>query len=638
MRRLWRPWRDWPLASKGAAVIALPVLLLLGSLAANQRSQQDLLRADDDVQRTLQIQSDIQTLHTLVAEAASGVRGYLLAGREEFLTPYWSARERLPTTLAALRGAIRDPLQKRYLAETEQVLASKLDSLDTLRREGARFEPQALQAHLKAGKQVLDALREQIERLRVREAELLAERSQSALDARQHLQRLGIAAALAALVGALLALWILSAGIIRRVQTVAANAERLADGQPLLPYPAARDELGLLAERLQRASLLLAERAREAQAASQAKTDFLSRTSHELRTPLNAILGFAQLLEHDLRHSASAAQVAQVLGAGRHLLALIDEVLDIARIESGALQLDLQPLVLEPLLSEVEALIAPMAAQQRLRIERPAHSQAAVWGDAKRLKQVLLNVVSNAVKFNRPGGFVRLGLRQAQGEWLIDVQDSGPGLSAEQLPRLFAPFERLDADRLGVEGTGLGLAISQQLMERMQGRISVTSEPGQGSTFTLALRAADIPPPAEGTDASLRPAALTAPGQQPLRLLCIEENRGNIALIQALLARRPAWQLQLATTGEQGLALARQQPPALVLLDLHLPDLPGEQVLARLQAEPALRQIPVVVLSADALPATIARLKAAGATDYLTKPLDVPGLLARLDHTAHDRR
>jgi signal transduction histidine kinase/ActR/RegA family two-component response regulator len=624
-------WQDWSLGWKGAAVVALPLTLLLAALYSNYTLQRDISRADDDVQRTLTTRANIQALHTLIAEGASGVRGFLLTGREEFLSPYWNAEQRIPPTLETLHETIQDPLQAARLDAAAQLVATKRASLNKLRREGAQLEPEALQTHLRASKQVLDELRTQITDLGDGEAKLLTERIATAAVARRRESIANVVMAVVGLAGAAVALWMLSSGIIRPLQTAATNAERLASGLPLMPPPVARDEIGQLAERLHRASLLLAERAEQARSASRAKTEFLSRTSHELRTPLNVILGFAQLLESDLRGTPAAASVGQVLGAGRHLLSLIDEMLDIARIESGEIALHPQSVALEPLLQELQALTTPLATQNGVQLQVVGSGTLAVQADRQRLRQVLLNLLTNAIKFNRSGGSVRLSAEREGDRVRIAVTDTGVGIAPEQIERLFSPFERLDAERRGVEGTGLGLAISHQLMKRMHGSIEVRSELGHGSVFTLVLDSAE---PAASTDdvteaAQARPSAST---RHPSRtVLYVEDNPPNIALMQAVLSRRPHWQLSIARTAGEGLDQLRRQRPDLLLLDLHLPDMSGETVLQALRDEPQLRDIPFAILSADALPATVERLRASGAADYLTKPLEVPRLFAVLD-------
>lgn len=631
----WRRWNDWPLAAKGVAVIALPLALWLASLISDARLRQQITRAENEVRITQHIQAGIQTLHALIAEAATGVRGYLLTGRDDFLSPYWTADTQLPGTLDELDREVRDPAQRERLKVVRSLVERKLASLDELRTRGRFLAANELQAHLLSSKHVLDQLREQIQALWSREAELLTERTERVSAVLQHDGTMTVGAALLAVTGGVLAMLLFSAGIVRRVRRVAANADRLLQGQDLLPTPVARDELGLLAGQLQNASQLLASRAAEAQAASRAKSDFLSRTSHELRTPLNAILGFAQLLAVDLPAEPAAGKVGHILKAGRHLLKLIDEVLDIARIEAGQLKLECVVVPLAPLLAEAYALVLPLAVQNGVVLDPPPPCGAAVLGDRQRLLQVLLNLLSNAIKYNRKGGWVRLAVHDAPAALVLQVRDSGPGIAPAHLPRLFTPFDRLEATLHGAEGTGLGLTVSRQLIEGMGGTISVESQPGVGSVFSVHLPQAaradqELPDSAPEPPAAAALSA-AAPVQARRTLLCIEDNASNLALVEALVARRPQWLLRHAGDGAAGLEAARALSPDLILLDLQLPGLGGEAVLAALRADPRCAQTPVVLVSADALPATRARLLAAGANDYLTKPLEVPEFFALLD-------
>jgi signal transduction histidine kinase/ActR/RegA family two-component response regulator len=384
-------------------------------------------------------------------------------------------------------------------------------------------------------------------------------------------------------------------------------------------------------------ALLTAKQA--AEEASQAKSEFLSRMSHELRTPLNAILGFAQLLELDDLTADQRESVDHILRAGRHLLDLVNEVLDLSRIEAGRLQLSPEPVLVGDVLREALDLVRPLAAERRVRLAVGADAGAAaprrVVADLQRLKQVLLNLLSNAIKYNREGGGVVLACEAAPDERLrLVVTDTGPGIPADRLARLFTPFERLGAEQSGVEGTGLGLALSQRLVAAMGGTLGVESRPGQGSSFWVELPPAgedeEEAPPADGGAPGAAPDAPAGPGRT---VLYVEDNLSNLALVRRVLARRPRIALLTAMQGQLGLDLARSHRPALVLLDLHLPDVAGEDVLRALRAAPETRDVPVVVVSADATPRQVERLLAAGARSYLTKPLDVPRLLQVVDET-----
>ncbi len=373
----------------------------------------------------------------------------------------------------------------------------------------------------------------------------------------------------------------------------------------------------------------------EADRANQAKSEFLSRMSHELRTPLNAILGFGQLLEMDSLNPEQREGVEQILKGGRHLLELINEVLDIARIEAGRLGISPEPVSVKEVVGESLDLIAPLAADGRVRLDGGTASipDRFVLADRQRLKQVLLNLLSNGVKYNRKGGTVALSYEDTlEGRLRINITDTGLGLAPERMARLFTPFERLGAEQAGVEGTGLGLALSKGLVEAMGGTLGVESTPGTGSTFSVELPIVEGPVQRLERMGVGMPAAaeLEAP-QKAQIVLYIEDNLSNLKLVQRLLAHRPQVRLLPAMQGRLGLDLAREHRPHLILLDLHLPDVPGDEILRRLREDPETRHIPVVMISADATPGQVERLLAAGARDYLTKPLDVKKFLALLD-------
>jgi len=371
-----------------------------------------------------------------------------------------------------------------------------------------------------------------------------------------------------------------------------------------------------------------------AEEANRSKNEFLSRMSHELRTPLNAVLGFAQLMDMEATTDAEREASAHIIKAGHHLLALIDEVLDISRIETGHMLLSVEPVNVADVITEVLALTRSLAVERGIRV--PASTAADcgcfVRADRQRLKQVLLNLVVNAIKYNRDGGAVVVTCDHVgDGKVQVTVTDTGAGIAAADLERLFTPFERLGAEQSAVEGTGLGLALSKRLVDAMGGTITVHSEPGQGTSFSIELEvtaspAVDAPP------ADREP----PPFADHKTVLYIEDNVSNVELVERILQRRPQVDLLVAMQGELGLDLARQHEPDLVLVDLNLPDIDGETVLRRLRAEPRMHDVPVVILSADATAGQIARLRAAGATDYMTKPLDVAHFLQVVDAVRHD--
>jgi len=371
--------------------------------------------------------------------------------------------------------------------------------------------------------------------------------------------------------------------------------------------------------------------AREAERANEAKSDFLSRMSHDLRTPLNAILGFAQVLESEALPRDQADSVRQILAGGRHLLELINEVLDITRIETGHLSLSPEPVAIADVVRHVTELMKPLAAQQGITLRLEADDAPRyVQADRQRLIQILLNLLSNAVKYNRPNGVIVLSTGNiSDNRFRITVTDTGFGIPREKVGLLFRRFERLGAEGTEVEGTGLGLAVSKGLAEAMGGSMGVQTTVNVGSSFWVELALCD--PIQTAPDVAVEERRGVAENDVRGTVLYIEDNGANVRLLERVLQRRPGVKLITAANGTLGITLAGVHVPNLILLDLHLPDMNGEDVLHRLLQGHATRRIPVVVLSADATSAQERRLRAAGASDYLTKPFNVARVLQTID-------
>lgn len=628
--RMTRAWADLGLGPKGLIVVALPLAILLSGIGALHLSGRAEAEAEARVRLTFAIQRDIHEVHALLAEAASGVRGYRLTGRRAFLEPYIKAEVLLPTTLDRLRRAARDPEIRRRLARVDGLVVQKRDGLAQLAAmpgagTATGVEAPAVTRALIANKTVLDALRAEIEAMQRREVQLLAERQARADAERRRTWTLTAVMAGVGLLGGLAAAQLLFTGIVRRVRSLEQDAERLEQGEPLSLADEAQDEIGRLARRLVQASDLLrsreaalregeeryrrviegvrdygifaldldgrvvtwntgAERIKgwtadeilgkhfstfypaeardetparlleaarrdgrvedeglrvrrdggrfwanvvitalrdeddtltgfskvtrdvterrraeealgharaEAERASRAKSDFLSRMSHELRTPLTAILGFNQLLgmdgetlTDDHRHA-----VDQIAKAGGHLLTMIDEVLDIARIEAGGHALALEALDPTPLLADVRNLIAPQAHAAGVEVRIENDTKVDVMGDRRAMVQILLNLLSNAIKYGPDGGTVTVSLVETSDRVRIEVMDEGPGVPAELVERLFVPFDRLDAERWsGTPGSGLGLALSRGLAQAQGGDVAYRPrDDRQGAVFALEL-------------------------------------------------------------------------------------------------------------------------------------------------------
>jgi PAS domain S-box-containing protein len=386
-----------------------------------------------------------------------------------------------------------------------------------------------------------------------------------------------------------------------------------------------------------------------AEKANHAKSEFLSRMSHELRTPMNSILGFAQLLEFSELGPRQMKGVKHILNSGKLLLNLINEVLDISRIESGRLTLSPEPVHLKGVIEEVLDTVQPLANEREIRLELTdtSSNQLFIISDRKRLKQVLLNLLNNAVKYNRQGGTILVNTESKPTNTAgsfnvrISVTDNGFGIHSDDIPKLFVPFERIGADQSNTEGTGLGLAIVKRIVNAMEGTFGVESVVGEGSTFWIELPQTENQVNSRNRKDDFRkhsyqndPVTKTAEGvlEKSGTILYIEDNIQNAQLVEEFIeSYRPKIHLIISMYGSSAVKLATDHQPGLILLDLDLPDVQGSEVLKNLQADPKTRAIPVVILTADAMPQQVEKLMTSGASDYLTKPLDLRLFLQVVD-------
>jgi signal transduction histidine kinase/ActR/RegA family two-component response regulator len=646
---LRRWWLDRSVRTKGLIVVAVPLIVLLGVTSANLGLQQ--LETNE---RTTSVNA--RTLDTTAAQVLadtvngeSGIRGYAVTGDPTFLDPYLVMQSRIVADRKALQQAAVavgvGRLQQAVDVTTGQEVA-ELAQVDSAIRNGT--SAQDLILPLLNGKNTMDRLRGEVAALVVGPTALVAVEHAKITTLATRIELFDIAGLVLGLLAGLAGVALFTSGIVRRVGMNAENARLLGEGLPIVSTFLAGDEIGLVYKSHIRAELLLARRTAElteardaAMRATQAKNSFLSSTSHELRTPLNAVLGFAQLIQMSELSEEDSDGVERILGAGRHLLALINELIDIARIESGDLGMSLEPVLVRPVIEESCRLMAPIAADRSIQIIRDrANPALAVFVDRQRLAQILVNLISNAVKYNHRNGSITISCaEEGTGQVSIVVTDTGPGLAPDDLERIFIPFERLGAERTAVEGTGIGLPLAKALTEAMKGQLTVSSVLGQGAAFTVCLtRAPDLihvpkPSPEPASPAIGR----HAPAGAGLSVLCIEDNPANVEVVARYMRGRPNARLMSAISGRTGIDCAVRDVPDIILLDLHLPDLQGDEVLNELKADPVTAGIPVIVLSADASRGVIRRLLAGGAFAYLTKPIELAELGVLLDTCAAAR-
>jgi signal transduction histidine kinase/ActR/RegA family two-component response regulator len=382
--------------------------------------------------------------------------------------------------------------------------------------------------------------------------------------------------------------------------------------------------------------------------ANQAKTDFLSGMSHELRTPLNAILGFAQLMESDTSPQTPSQKrnLGHILKSGWYLLELINEILDLALIESGKVTLSGEPVSLPEIMLECRAMIEPQALKRGIGMHFPRFDiPYFVKADRTRVKQVFINLLFNAIKYNKPGGTVSVEYTLVAAEAIrISVRDTGAGLTQEQVGQLFQPFNRLGKEAGAEEGTGIGLVVTKRLVELMGGAIGVDSTVGVGSVFWIELKLTTAPQLSVGQAAHIvRPQAVVPGSAPPRTLLYVEDNPANLELVEQLIARRPDLRLLSAADADLGIEFARAYQPEVILMDINLPGISGITALKILRADPSTAHIPIIALSANAVPRDIERALDAGFFNYLTKPIKVEQFMEALDralefaHTAPGR-
>jgi signal transduction histidine kinase/ActR/RegA family two-component response regulator len=646
-------WLNRSVRVKGTIVVAIPLIALLAVTVASLVLQHNERQERSVALTAAALNTAAQQVLSDAVNAETGVRGYAATRDPLFLQPYKLTLTRIAGDLAALRAAAIAEGDSRAERVATTTTTTTLAELARLRSAVSAGVPaMARVSAWSTQKATMDRLRSQIAALAKGPAAIAVARRADIIRVEATIDRVSLAGLALGLLAGVFGIALFASGISSRVTVAAANADRLGEGQPLEPVGGAADELGRLADSLVRAEKLLVRRTTEmvtardkAVTATQAKNAFLSSTSHELRSPLNAVLGFAQLLQLSDLNREDRDAVERILVAGRHLLALINELIDIARIESGDFSLSVEPVAVQPVIEETCQLMATLAADRSITISRPESCPGlATQADRQRLKQILINLVSNGIKYNRAGGTVTITCQApGPGEITLEVADTGPGIQAADLERVFDPFERLGAEQTAIEGTGSGLPLARAFAQAMPGRltarsvpVTARSVPGEGATFTRILpRTGDLTP--EPSVDQLIPLQRVAPEDLTgtrMRILYIEDNPANIEVVSRFMKTRPDMRLRSVTSGQAGLEAVSREIPSLILLDLHLPGMHGDEVLRRLRANPATADIPVAILSAEAAPSVIRRMRASGVIAYLTKPLDLTELGELLDSVA----
>lgn len=620
-------WHDAPLSTKALLVVILPLCIMLSSLAYLYSQEQKSGELEQKLFVALKNQRNIQSISIQLNEASVAVRNFLLTKDSGFIKKFSQYEAEIEKTTLALSKDLETSSQKQNLILVKKNIDQNIDALKNMTDEKFSHRSEDLADLFYQQILLYQKIRDQLNQMAIQQSELVEKDYLKINQERQYNLNLTLLAVLACVLGVILGALIFSVTIVKRIRFLRDSASHLAKGEIIDIGTQTHDELGNLSHELSIASRLLAssvyeshQAREEAEAANAAKSMFLSRTSHELRTPLNTIIGFSSVLENDLKNENSLQNLNMIQKASKHLLKLIDELLDIARIEKGEMDINLVPVEIEQLVKEAVHYIKPLGSINDISIETEVEPNIFALADAQKLLQVLLNLLSNAIKYGPAASLVKVKAYRTQKTIHIEVLDQGKGIAEHLRSRLFTPFDRIGAENSKIEGSGLGLALSKQMMIAMHGDITASK---RLSLFKLQIPAAeplqvaksneDIPPQDD---------SINNPSKK-IKLLCVEDNKSNLALIEAIIKRHHSVQLLTSSTIKQAKALLKERTPDIILLDLNLPDGHGTEILEYVHQQKMLSLTKVWILTADATEETKAKMMKLGADEFFTKPLDV---------------
>jgi signal transduction histidine kinase len=624
-------WLDAPLSIKALLVVILPLCIMLSSLAYLYSQEQKSGELEQKLFIALKNQRNIQSISIQLNEASVAVRNFLLTKDARFIEKFSQYETEIEKTTAALSKNLETSSQKQNLILVKKNINQNIDALKNMTDEKFSHRSEDLADLFYQQILLYQKIRDLLNKMAIEQSELVEKDYLKINQERQYNLNLTLLAVLACVLGVIVGALIFSVTIVNRIRFLRDSASHLARGEIIDIGTKSHDELGELTKELSIASKLLAssvydshQAREEAEAANAAKSMFLSRTSHELRTPLNSIIGFSSILETELKNQNSLQNLNMIQKASKHLLKLIDEILDIARIEKGEFDIKLNAVNINTVVSDAIHYIKPLGQINDIHISWDIEPNIYALADQQKLFQALLNLLSNAVKYGPASSEVRVSAFSKQDNIYIEVQDQGKGIAAHQRDRLFTPFDRIGAEYSKVEGSGLGLALSKQMMLAMDGDIFVAKN---SSTFTLqipAYRTEGAPLTHEHQEGlEIKIEAPSTTNSKKIQVLCVEDNKSNLALIEAILKRHANVRLMTSTTIKQTKSLLSELTPTLVLLDLNLPDGHGTEILEHLHQHKTLKQTKVWILSADATEDTRSKMINLGAHEFFTKPLDI---------------